>query len=149
RSGMLLNSDELVSLAHLPTAAVRSHKLRREVKRTKAAPAIVKVGGIVLGDNLHEGHVSPVSLTAEQRTRHMHVIGASGTGKSTFLLNLIAQDIQNGDGVAVLDPHGDLVDAVLSHVPSERFADVVLFDPSDQEFPVGFNILSAHSELER
>jgi hypothetical protein len=82
---MLLNSDELVSLAHLPTAAVRSHKLRREVKRTKAAPAVVKVGGIVLGDNLHEGHVSPVSLTAEQRTRHMHVIGASGTGLAHFI----------------------------------------------------------------
>ncbi len=149
RSGMLLNSDELVSLAHLPTAAVRSRKLKREVKRTKEAPPLVTGRGVVIGDNVFEEHLTPVTLTAEQRTRHMHVIGASGTGKSTFLLNLIAQDIENGDGVAVLDPHGDLVDAVLSRVPTARFADVVLFDPSDQEYPVGFNILSAHSELER
>src|SRR5439155_2979832 len=85
----------------------------------------------------------------DQRTRHTYVIGASGTGKSTLLLNLIIQDIKNGEGVAVLDPHGDLIDEVLGYIPEERFADVVLLDPSDEGYPVGFNILSAHSELER
>lgn len=149
RSGMLLNSGELVSLAHLPTAAVRSRKLKREVKRTKEAPPLATGKGVCLGENVHEGSVTPVTLTPEQRTRHMHVIGASGTGKSTFLLNLIVQDMEHGDGVAVLDPHGDLVEDVLRRVPEGRFGDVILFDPSDQEYPVGFNILSAHSELER
>ncbi|MDA2932947.1 type IV secretion system DNA-binding domain-containing protein [Acidobacteria bacterium AH-259-D05] len=79
----------------------------------------------------------------------MYVVGASGTGKSTLLLNLIVQDIKNGEGIAVLDPHGDLIDQILGHIPEERLSDIVLFDPSDEEFPVGFNILAAHSELEK
>jgi len=90
-----------------------------------------------------------VTLSPEQRVRHMHVIGASGTGKSTFLQNLIVQDIQRGEGIAVLDPHGDLVDAILERIPPERAGDVVLFDPSDEDYPVGFNILAAHSETEK
>ena len=90
-----------------------------------------------------------MTASADQRLKHTYVIGASGTGKSTFLLNLILQDIQNGEGIAVLDPHGDLIEEILARIPQERIADVVLFDPSDEEYPVGFNILSAHSDLER
>jgi hypothetical protein len=79
----------------------------------------------------------------------MHLIGASGTGKSTLLFNLIAQDIEHGEGIAVLDPHGDLVDRILGIIPQERIDDVVLIDPSDEEYSVGFNFLSAHSDLEK
>ena len=81
--------------------------------------------------------------------RHMHVIGASGTGKSTLLLRMILQDIEGGNGVAVLDPHGDLIDQILGRIPEGRVHDVVLLDPSDEDHPVGFNILRAHSELEK
>src|SRR6185436_8553756 len=81
--------------------------------------------------------------------RHAHIVGASGTGKSTLLFNLIRQDIENGQGVAVLDPHGDLIDKILGIIPPERIADVVLVDPADDEYVIGFNILSAHSELEK
>ena len=104
---------------------------------------------MVLGENHHQGVDSTVTLSPEQRLRHMHVIGASGTGKSTFLLNTIRQDIENGDGCAVLDPHGDLIDEILGQVPEHRLNDVVLFDPSDEMHPVGFNILEAHSEVEK
>jgi Type IV secretion-system coupling protein DNA-binding domain len=149
RFGMILNSDELISLAHLPSVAVRSRKLKRETKRTKSAPAIATGEGVVLGENAHEGQIVQVTLKPEQRMRHMHVIGASGTGKSTLLLNLICQDIYQGRGVGVLDPHGDLIDQILGYVPPERYKDVILFDASDSEYPVGFNILSAHSELEK
>lgn len=79
----------------------------------------------------------------------MHVIGASGSGKSTLLFNLIRQDIENGEGVALLDPHGDLADSVLDAIPRTRIADVVVVDPSDETHSVGFNILSASSDLER
>ena len=149
RSGMLLNSDELISLVHFPSASVRSPKLRRETKRTKSAPALSVGHPLVLGENVHNGRTAKVSLAPTQRLRHMHVVGASGTGKSTFLLNMIVQDIERGDGLAVLDPHGDLIDAVLTRIPEERWGDVVLLDPSDVEFPVGFNILSAHSDMEK
>ena len=150
RSGMLLNADELIGFVHLPSSAVRSPILQREVGKTKAAPGIVcQRQGLFLGDNLHAGKSVPVRLAPEQRVRHTHIVGTSGKGKSTLLLNLIRQDIENGEGVAVLDPHGDLVDKILAAIPPERIGDVVLVDPSDEVYSVGFNILSAHSDLEK
>jgi hypothetical protein len=150
RSGMLLSSDELIGFVHLPSSDIRSPALERETGKTKAAPAIARnANGILLGNNLHIGETIPVKLIPEQRVRHIHVIGASGTGKSTLLFNLIRQDIENGEGVAVLDPHGDLIDSILSIVPDERIDDVVLVDPSDPLYSIGFNILSAHSDLEK
>lgn len=149
RSGMLLNADELVSLAHVPSASVRTPKLRREERKTKAAPAIVLGHRFTLGENTHAGKTAAVTLSADQRTRHCYVIGASGTGKSTLLLNLILQDIENDEGVAVLDPHGDLIDEVLGRIPDRRSGDVALIDPSDETHPVGLNVLKAHSEIEK
>lgn len=90
---------------------------------------------LTLGENFHQGKTE--------------VVGATGTGKSTLLLNLIIQDITNGLGVGVLDPHGDLIDRILGFIPEERFSDVVLLDPADAEYPVGLNILSSHSEIEK
>jgi len=149
RNGMLLNSEELVCLIHPPSVSVRAAKLRRELKKTKAAPAIASGHQFVLGENVHQGQKKPVTLSGEQRLRHMHIIGATGTGKSTLLLKLIIQDIENGLGVGVLDPHGDLIDRILGYVPEERFDDVVLLDPSDSDYPVGLNILSAYSEQDK
>ena len=149
RTGMLLNSDELTGFVHLPSSAVRSPVFERQAIKSKAAPAIVRQHGLLLGHNDHAGKTVEVRLSAEQRTRHAHIIGASGTGKSTLLFNLIRQDIENGEGVAVLDPHGDLIDKILGIIPANRIDDVVLVDPSDSEYSIGFNILSAHSELEK
>jgi hypothetical protein len=149
RTGMVLNSDELIGFVHLPSTAVRSPVFHRQSAKTKAAPAIVRQQGLLLGDNDHVGETVEVRLSAEQRTRHTHIIGASGTGKSTLLFNLIRQDIENGEGIAVLDPHGDLIDRICGIIPPERIDDVVLVDPSDEQYSVGFNILSAHSELEK
>ena len=150
RCGMILNSDELIALVHLPSSSIRTPKFKREGERSKAAPSIaINPSGMLLGENYHGGKASMVRLTAEQRVRHAYVIGASGTGKSTFLFNLIRQDIENGQGVAVLDPHGDLVEKICGIVPENRINDVVLLDPSDEEFSIGFNILSAHSDLEK
>ena len=149
RSGMILNSDELIAFVHLPSSAVRTPKLARQLKRTKRAPAISAERDCVLGENLHAGQSPLVGLTAEQRSRHTYIIGASGTGKSQLLLNMIVQDMEQGRGLGLLDPHGDLVDEVLARVPDERLDDVVLLDPSDEEYTVGFNILSAKNELEK
>lgn len=150
RCGMILNSDELIGLVHLPSSAVRSPVLERDSGKTKSAPAIVQhERGLLLGKNIHLDKDIDVSITPEQRTRHVHVIGASGTGKSTLLLNLIKQDVDSGQGVAVLDPHGDLVDKILGVIPPERIQDVILVDPSDEEYSIGFNILSAHGDHEK
>ena len=150
RSAMLLNMAELSALVHFPSPAVRSPKLQRHVERTKAAPeAARKSEGLELGVNSHMGDEVTVRLAADQRVRHTHIIGATATGKSTLLFNLIRQDIENGAGVGVLDPHGDLIDRILGIIPEERMKDVVLVDPSDEEYSVGFNILSAHSDREK
>lgn len=149
RSGMLLSADELVALVHPPSASVASPKLVRRVRRTKPAPPGSIGQPITLGENEHAGRVLSVGLSPDERMRHLHVVGASGTGKSTFLLNLVLQSIALGRGVGVLDPHGDLVDEVLARIPESREQDVVLVDASDAEYPVAFNLLDAHSDLER
>lgn len=149
RSGMILSSSELVSLVHPPSSSVRIEKLVRESGKTRLAPALATGHEYVLGANTHGGRVTDVSLSEDQRSRHMYVVGASGTGKSTMLLDLVLQGLGRGEGMAVLDPHGDLVDEIMRRMPPERLDDVVLLDPADGDFPIGFNILSAHTELER
>lgn len=147
--GMLLGSEELAGLVHVPDRSVLSPKLRAHSGKTKRAPLMVEGHPFVLGLNAHLGQEVTVTLSDEQRLRHMHVIGATGTGKSTLLLNMIAGDIRAGRGVAVLDPHGDLIDGAIKHIPDERLKDVVLVDPSDTEYPIGLNLLSARSEAEK
>ncbi|HTB64167.1 MAG TPA: type IV secretion system DNA-binding domain-containing protein [Opitutales bacterium] len=150
RSGMLLNADELISFVRFPTEAVSSSKFRRQTQKTKRAPAITTAAeGLVLGTNAHAGETHTVVIAPEQRVRHTHLIGASGTGKSTLLFNMIRQDIENGQGIGVLDPHGDLIESILGIIPQNRIDDVVLLDPADENFIVGFNILSAHSDWEK
>ena len=85
---------------------------------------------------------SAVMLDPDERRRHLYVIGQTGTGKSTLLLNLIRQDLAAGEGVALLDPHGDLAEAILGHVPRSRTNDLVYINPADIERPIGFNPLA-------
>ncbi|MCX6168669.1 MAG: type IV secretion system DNA-binding domain-containing protein [Ignavibacteriales bacterium] len=149
RSGMILNCEELLSLAHFPSASIVSQKLRGQNQKSNRAPESLYSHEYILGENIHNGISHEVSLSHEQRLRHMHIIGATGTGKSTLLHSLIMQDIEHGLGIAVLDPHGDLIDSILENIPQERHKDVVIFDPSDDQYPIGFNILEAKTEVEK
>ena len=149
RTGMLLSLDELAQIIHVPDRSVRNQSLVRRATRTKALPAVARGHELVLGVNAHRGVEIPASVPSDTRLAHTHVIGASGTGKSTLLLSLITQDIEHGRGVFVLDPHGDLIDEVLARIPDERADDVCLFDPSDPDYAVGFNVLSAESDVEK
>ncbi len=149
RSGMLLCLDEFIPLLFLPTASI-SRRLRRATRRTRPAPeSVLHQGSVCLGSNCHAGKKTEVWLSTEHRVRHTHLIGTSGSGKSTLILNMVRQDIENGQGLAVLDPHGDLIENVLGSIPPERFEDVVLVDPADEDHVVAFNILAAHSDAER
>ncbi len=149
RCGMILNCVELASIVHPPSNAVQSAKLQREIEQTKAAPSIALGNRLMIGTNTHNGNLLEVTLSEQQRTKHIHLIGSSGSGKSSLLLNLIKQDLETGQGLCVIDPHGDLIDAALENIPGNRICDVVLFDASDGEFPIGFNILQATGELEK
>ncbi|MDD5055786.1 MAG: type IV secretion system DNA-binding domain-containing protein [Candidatus Peribacteraceae bacterium] len=96
----------------------------------------------VLGEAVFRGHRTKFGIMPDDRRRHMYIIGKTGMGKSTLLENMIYSDIVSGKGVGVIDPHGDLIEAVLRFIPASRTNDVVLFDPADREFPLSFNMLS-------
>jgi hypothetical protein len=149
RLGMILNSKELSTFIHYPSVSVQSAKLERDARKTKPVPAIGTGQSFVIGINEHHGKTTTVSTSPEQRLKHTHIIGSTGSGKSTLLLNMIVQDIEAGNGCMLIDPHGDLVASILSYIPEKRIQDVLLIDPADSEYPVGFNILSAHSDIEK
>ncbi len=101
--------------------------------------------GVLLGWNEYRNKKIPIYFARSDRGRHQYVIGKSGWGKSVFIGSLARQDTWNGDGVCVIDPHGDLVEDVLSYVPKERAKDVIIFDPADDERPMGLNMLEVVS----
>lgn len=147
RVGMLLNSRELATFVHFP--AIQNAKLHADNRTTKAVSDTLIGDEYILGINEHRSVEQYVSIPIQQRLRHIHIIGATGTGKSTLLKSLIMQDIGAGQGLMCLDPHGDLIDDILQHIPIERINDVVLIDPHDAEFPIALNILTAHSDVEK
>src|SRR5207253_1956583 len=115
-----------------PSASVRTEKLQRDAKKTMSAPAIVLGHQLLLGHNTHRGQTREVSLSPDQRLKHMFIAGSSGSGKTTLLKQLAAQDIQNGDGLCVIDPHSDFINDLLAQVPERRYLDVIVFDPTDE-----------------
>jgi len=149
RAGMILSTAELASIVHIPDASVRQLALVREGGRTKAPPPCSDRSSLRLGMNTHRGQVSEVRVATTDRLAHCHVVGASGTGKSTFLLGTILADIEAGHGAVVLDPHGDLIDDLMMRIPDARIGDVIFFDPSASDCAVGLNILAAETEAER
>lgn len=149
RLGMLLNADELVSFIHFPGEGIVSKKLYAATRKTKTAPAIATGKPYIIGTNTHLTQTIPVSFGIEDRLKHTHIIGSTGTGKSTLIANLLLQDIHKENAVVLFDPHGDLVEDIIARVPKDRVRDVVLVDPSDTEYPIGLNILEAHSDAEK
>jgi len=149
RSGMLLGLDELAGLVHLPSSSVRSPRLlARSLRPTRAVPA-TKIRGVAIGENTHAGRTTEICLAEEDLRRHVHIVGASGSGKSNLILQLLLGFAREGFGFALLDPHGDLADDILTRLPEERLKDVVMLDPADMELPATLNILSAATDLER
>jgi hypothetical protein len=138
----ILNMTELATIFHL---TIHGGTSSREVKRTKSrqspAPPHLPSAGILLGRNRYANSTSDIYFTPEDRLRHLYTIGQTGTGKTTFLKNMIIQDIENGDGLCFIDPHGvDVVD-ILSRIPKERMDDVIYFDPAYLDRPMGLNML--------
>ncbi|RXK58574.1 ATP-binding protein [Lacibacter luteus] len=149
RSGMLLNIMELAQFLHIPTYTPAITKLYSRERKTVAVPSLMQGHQFTVGINKHQGEETEVSISTEQRLKHTHIIGATGTGKSTLIASMCVQDIEAGAGITLFDPHGDLIEELMSRIPEHRMKDVVIIDPSDIEFPVGINILEAHSDLEK
>lgn len=145
----ILNTEEVVSLFHLPTKFTQVPNIKWLPAKRAPAPVNLPERGPLLGINTFRGLKTEIRIGRDDRRRHMYVIGRTGTGKSEFLKNMARQDIVAGEGVAVIDPHGDLVDDLLKFVPKERAEDVILFEPFDVERPMGLNMLEVHTDEEK
>lgn len=143
---MVLNTEEMASLWHLPLPSTETPNIRWLQARTAPMPNGMPQQGLHLGYNVFRGQKQDAYLADEDRRRHLYTIGKTGSGKSYFLRYMALQDIKAGKGVAVIDPHGDLVDAIMGSIPRERLDDVIYFNPSDMDRPMGLNMLEAPNE---
>jgi len=143
---MVLNSEEVASIFHFPLPTLETPRIKWLKAKPAPAPANLPEQGLVLGKNIYRGEEREVRIKQDDRRRHLYIIGQTGTGKSVFLKNMIRQDIENGEGVAFIDPHGDSVEEILGYVPKERLEDVIYFNPPDLERPLGLNMLEVNPD---
>lgn len=149
RLGFVLNSKELNTFLHYPNKSVVSQKLGLQDGKTKQVPRTITNQKYLLGINQHNGVETKVMLNDEMRLRHKHIIGATGVGKSTLIANMLIEDMNAGNGCALFDPHGDIVEDILLRIPEHRKNDVIVIDPSDEDYSVGFNLLGATTDAEK
>lgn len=142
---LVLSTSELADLYHFPyTSTTKTENLSKLHSKELPAPLSLKQKtelDIYFANNTYGGTETKIGLTADERRRHVYILGATGTGKSTMLLSMIEQDIKNNKGLSVIDPHGDLIEQILSVIPKERIADVIYFNPDDIGYPMGINLL--------
>jgi len=137
----LLNTEELASIFHFPLKNTETPNILWLHAKTAPAPADLPNEGLMLGENVYRGVKKDIRIRRADRRRHMYIVGKSGVGKSVLLTNMAFQDIQNGEGVCVMDPHGDLITDILERIPPERAEDVIVFSPADLERPLALNLL--------
>jgi len=148
RSKSVLSIEELATIYHLPNKSVETpHIFWLRAKRAPA-PAMVPKQGLYLGKSVYRGITRPVHIGDDDRLRHIYIIGKTGVGKSELLTDMIMQDIREGRGVCFIDPH-DTVERILEMIPPERAEDVIYFNPSDTDRPMGLNMLEAMTEEEK
>lgn len=145
-----LTEKELAGLFHFPDSKYNKIPIIEWTSyKVLPPPPDTPREGILLGVNKHRGQDTPVRFLGKDRTRHHYIIGKSGSGKSAFLSWMSRQDIANGDGVCIVDPHGDLIEDALAHTPKSRAKDIIVFDPSDTQRPMGLNLLEAKTQDEK
>ena len=140
RRSFFLSHCELAGLFHPPTSAAKTDQLGTlpftELPAPVSLPSGGEEGSVVLGRVRHRGDTRIFGISQEDRRRHLYVVGKTGMGKTTFLERLIRSDIERGHGVCLIDPHGDLADAILAAIPTHRTNDIIVFDPSDPEYAI-------------
>lgn len=145
----IFSTEELASVFHPPLSTTETPNIEWLKARGATPPHNLPKEGIVLGESIYRGKHQLVRMLPEDRRRHVYVVGMTGTGKSTVMINMIIQDILAGNGVCYIDPHGQDLQTVLENVPPERADDVILFEPGDVDRPIGLNMLEADTEDEK
>ncbi|HOZ36381.1 MAG TPA: type IV secretion system DNA-binding domain-containing protein [bacterium] len=143
RRRIVLNTEECASLFHFPLPTCETPNINWLHSRTAPPPVEIPKTGLILGKNIYRGEETVVRIKEADRRRHVYIIGMTGVGKSVLMENMIKQDIEQGKGVCVVDPHGGLAEKALEFVPRERAEDVIYFNPADIERPIGLNMLEA------
>ena len=147
---ILINTSEAAGLLGLPLGEVDLPGLDLGTARQLPPLPVDLNSGVGLGISDHLGTLDrELRLDVDDRLRHLHLIGPTGTGKSTLMARMILDDLKEGRGLVVVDPKRDLVEAVLSRAPKERQDDIVVLDPTDTDQPVGLNVLAGDTEAER
>lgn len=142
----VLNAEELATIFHFPNKQITTPHIFWVNAKTAPAPAEIPTSGLYLGFSTYRGIKREVYISNEDRLRHMYIIGKTGVGKSELLKRMILQDIKEGKGLCFMDPHGDAVEDLLQQIPPERAEDVIYFNPSDTQRPIGLNLLEANTE---
>jgi hypothetical protein len=141
KESFLLNAEELAGIYHFPLKNTETPNILWLTAKHAPAPSDAPSEGILLGHNTYRGVKKEIRIKRGDRRRHTYIVGKSGVGKSKFIAGMAIQDILNGEGVGVLDPHGDLIDDILARIPPHRAEDVVVFAPADIERPLGLNLI--------
>ncbi|MEK7610945.1 MAG: type IV secretion system DNA-binding domain-containing protein [Patescibacteria group bacterium] len=138
----VLGTEELASVFHLPSISVETPLIDwSPAKRGEPPLNLPTKDCTYIGRTTFRDSMVRFGLKRDDRTTHFYSVGKTGAGKTTLFKNMIVQDIRNGEGVGVIDPHGDLIEELLDFIPENRLEDVVLFDPGDTAHPVGLNVL--------
>ncbi len=145
----ILNTEELASLWHLPTPYLETPNIKWLLSKKAPPPINLPKEGVLLGRNVFRSQEHEVRLARDDRRRHTYILGRTGSGKTELMKYMSVQDMQNGEGLCVIDPHGDFIEDILPHIPKERAEDVILFEPFDQDRPMGLNMLEVRSEEEK
>jgi len=145
RRKMVVNTEEMASLFHFPLPETETPNIKWLMARQSPAPVNIPREGLILGKNVYRGSETLIRIKDDDRRRHIYIIGMTGCGKSVLMGEMAKQDIRDGKGVCVVDPHGNLVEDILESVPPERMEDVVYFNPADIERPIGLNMLEAET----
>ncbi len=141
RQSVVINSEEFSSIFHFPLPTTETHNIQWLLAKNAGPPVNMPTTGIMMGVAEYRGETAEVRIMPEDRRRHVYIIGRSGVGKSVLMTQMAIQDITNGSGIGVIDPHGDLVNDILERIPASRAEDVVYFNPADIERPMGLNLL--------
>lgn len=152
KRALILSDTEIAGIYHFPhSMTAKTENVVKSLSKQLPAPLSLKNGtkfDVVIGRNQYHGVSTDIGLTAAERERHVYIIGGTGNGKTTMMEYAIVQDIRNGKGVAVVDPHGDLAEKLLGYIPEDRINDVIYFNPSDLKYPIGLNLLELPEGLE-
>jgi len=147
RESIILSAAELAGIFHFPSPQLLTPNVKWLKAKQAPAPDNLPEEGLLIGQNIFRDGKKEVRILDDDRRRHLYVIGQTGTGKSVLLQEMIRQDMESGKGVCLIDPHGDFAGKVLGLVPPSRAEDVIYFDPSDAERPLGLNMLEHDPKL--